>query len=76
MTSSHYNFDILPIHCRRHMAVNSLLRCPIQRPKLDLEKVDRTLEGIRFALEFGEVLVNLLIWVLDLDLEKIGLVEE
>lgn len=58
------------------MAVNSLLRCPIQRPKLDLEKVDRTLEGIRFALEFGEVLVNLLIWVLDLDLEKIGLVEE
>lgn len=58
------------------MAVNSLLRCPIQRPKLDPEKVDRTLEGIRFALEFGEVLVNLLIWVLDLDLEKIGLVEE
>lgn len=58
------------------MAVNSLLRCPIQRPKLDLEKVDRILEGIRFALEFGEVLVNLLIWVLDLDLEKIGLVEE
>lgn len=43
------------------MAVNSLLRCPIQRPKLDLEKVDRILEGIRFALEFGEVLVNLLI---------------
>lgn len=58
------------------MAVNSLLRCPIQRPKLDLEKVDRILEGIRFALEFMEVLVNLLIWVLDLDLEKIGLVEE
>lgn len=58
------------------MAVNSLLRCPIQRPKLDLEEVDRILEGIRFALEFGEVLVNLLIWVLDLDLEKIGLVEE
>lgn len=58
------------------MAVNSLLRCPIQRPKLDLEKVDPILEGIRFALEFMEVLVNLLIWVLDLDLEKIGLVEE
>lgn len=76
MTSSHYNLDILPIHRRRHMTINFLLRCPIQRPKLDLEEVDRILEGVGLALEFGEIFLDLLTWVLDFGLEKIGLVEE